>query len=79
VTQPCAGKKWGCLGAYFATLSYSAGNVQEAEKLLIGYLNFILKQLQKDITRTEYALRISETADIDAPVENLNNQGYIHH
>jgi LPS O-antigen subunit length determinant protein (WzzB/FepE family) len=34
-----------------------------------------LKQLQEDIARTEYALRISETAGIDAPVENLNNQG----
>ncbi len=34
-----------------------------------------LKQLQEDITRTEYALRISETAGIETPVENLNNQG----
>jgi LPS O-antigen subunit length determinant protein (WzzB/FepE family) len=92
-----------------ATLSYSADNAQEAEKSLIGYLDFIrnkeeaaknklladkvanqinvlslnyqilaeatLKQLQEDITRIEYALRISETAGIDAPVENLNNQG----
>jgi LPS O-antigen subunit length determinant protein (WzzB/FepE family) len=92
-----------------ATLSYSADNAQEAEKLLTKYLNFIqskeeaaknkvladkvtsqinvltlnyqilqkatLQQLQEDITRTEYALRISETAGIDAPVENLNNQG----
>jgi LPS O-antigen subunit length determinant protein (WzzB/FepE family) len=91
------------------TLSYSAGNPQDAEKLLTDYLNFIqtkevaaknklladkvtnqinvltlnyqileaatLKQLQEDIARTEYALRISETAGIDAPVENLNNQG----
>ncbi len=91
------------------TLSYSADNPQEAEKLLTDYLNFILakeqaaknklladkvnnqinvltlnyqilekatlKKLQEDITRTEYALRISETAGIDTPVENLNNQG----
>lgn len=34
-----------------------------------------LKQLQEDITRIEYALRISQSAGIDAPVENLNNQG----
>ncbi|MGB3222742.1 MAG: hypothetical protein WBB23_08055, partial [Desulforhopalus sp.] len=34
-----------------------------------------LKQLQEEIARTEYALRISETAGIEAPVENLNNQG----
>jgi LPS O-antigen subunit length determinant protein (WzzB/FepE family) len=92
-----------------ATLSYSADNAQEAEKLLIDYLNFIQtkedaaknklladkvinqidvltfnhqileaethKQLQEEIARTEYALRISQTAGIDAPVENLNNQG----
>jgi LPS O-antigen subunit length determinant protein (WzzB/FepE family) len=92
-----------------ATLSYSADNAQEAEKLLTEYLNFIrnkeeaaknelladkvtnqinvltlnyqileestLKQLQEDIIRIEYALRISETAGIYAPIENLNNQG----
>jgi LPS O-antigen subunit length determinant protein (WzzB/FepE family) len=91
------------------TLSYSAKNAQEAEKLLTDYLNFIqtkeesaknklltdivtnqidvltfshqiletetLKQLQEEIARTEYALRISETAGIEAPVENLKNQG----
>ena len=91
------------------TLSYSSGNAQEAEKLLIDYLNFIqtkeeaaknklladkvtnqidvitfnyqilgeatLKQLQEEIARTEYALRISQTAGIEAPVENLKNQG----
>jgi LPS O-antigen subunit length determinant protein (WzzB/FepE family) len=91
------------------TLSYSADNAQEAEKLLTDYLNFIetkeeaaknklladivtnqidiitfnlqiletetLKQLQEEIARTEYALRISETAGIEAPVENLKNQG----
>jgi LPS O-antigen subunit length determinant protein (WzzB/FepE family) len=33
-----------------------------------------LKRLQEDITRTEYALRISRTAGIEAPVENLNNE-----
>jgi LPS O-antigen subunit length determinant protein (WzzB/FepE family) len=45
-------------------------------------LNFIyqakqaetLKRLQEDIARTEYALRISKAADVEAPVENLNNQ-----
>jgi LPS O-antigen subunit length determinant protein (WzzB/FepE family) len=91
------------------TLSYSAGNAQEAAELLTDYLNFIqtqedaaknklladkvtnqidalifnyqilgeatLKQLQEDIVRTEYALRISKTAGIEAPVESLNNQG----
>ena len=39
--------------------------VQEAETL---------KRLQEDITRTEFALRISRTAGIEVPVENLNNQ-----
>ena len=33
-----------------------------------------LKRLQEEIVRTEYALRISQTAGIDAPVENLNHQ-----
>jgi LPS O-antigen subunit length determinant protein (WzzB/FepE family) len=33
-----------------------------------------LKRLQEDIARTEYALRISQTAGIDAPVESLNHQ-----
>lgn len=33
-----------------------------------------LKRLQEDIARTEFALRISRTAGIEAPVENLNNQ-----
>ncbi|GAB6192078.1 LPS O-antigen chain length determinant protein WzzB [Desulfocastanea catecholica] len=45
-------------------------------------LNFIyqvkkaetLKRLQEDIARTEYALRISKAAQVEAPVENLNNQ-----
>ena len=32
------------------------------------------KTLQDDIIRTQYALRISRTAGIEAPVENLNNQ-----
>jgi len=32
------------------------------------------KRLQDDIIRTEYALRISKTAGIEAPVANLNNQ-----
>ncbi|MBV5317457.1 MAG: hypothetical protein JZU50_06580, partial [Desulfobulbaceae bacterium] len=39
--------------------------VQEAETL---------KRLQEDITRTEFALRISKTAGIETPIENLNNQ-----
>jgi LPS O-antigen subunit length determinant protein (WzzB/FepE family) len=33
-----------------------------------------LKRLQEDIERTEYALRISETADIEGPIANLNNK-----
>ena len=44
------------------TITYK---VQEAETL---------KRLQEDITRTEFALRISRTAGIEVPVENLNNQ-----
>lgn len=44
------------------TLSY---RVQEAETL---------KRLQEDIRRTEFALRISRTAGIEVPVQNLNNQ-----
>ncbi len=44
------------------TLAYQ---VQEAETL---------KRLQEDITRTEFALRISRTAGIEGPVENLKNQ-----
>ncbi len=34
-----------------------------------------LKQLQDDILRTEYSLRITQAAGIDAPVQNLQNQG----
>ena len=33
-----------------------------------------LKQLQDDILRTEYSLRISQAAVIETPVENLQNQ-----
>jgi LPS O-antigen subunit length determinant protein (WzzB/FepE family) len=33
-----------------------------------------LKRLREEIIRTQYALRISRTAGIEAPVENLNNQ-----
>lgn len=33
-----------------------------------------LKRLQEEIARTEFALRISKTAGVEAPVENLNNQ-----
>ena len=33
-----------------------------------------LKQLQDDILRTEYSLRISQAAGIETPVENLQNQ-----
>lgn len=33
-----------------------------------------LKRLQEDITRTEFALRVSKAAGVEAPVENLNNQ-----
>jgi len=33
-----------------------------------------LKRLQEDIERTEYALRISQTAGIEGPVANLNNK-----
>ncbi len=33
-----------------------------------------LRRLQDDIIRTQYALRISRTAGIETPVENLNNQ-----
>ncbi len=92
----------------FTTLSFSADNGKEAEKLLNEYLHFILnkelvaknrvldreiasktnmfdlvfqvkkkealKRLQEDIARTEYALRISQTAGIETPI-NLNNNG----
>jgi LPS O-antigen subunit length determinant protein (WzzB/FepE family) len=91
-----------------ATLSFSAGNAQEAGKLLNEYLNFIinkevvaknkvlngkvanktnmfnlifqvrkaetLKRLQEDIERTEYALRISQSAGIETPIANINNR-----
>jgi LPS O-antigen subunit length determinant protein (WzzB/FepE family) len=33
-----------------------------------------IKRLQEDIERTEYALRISETAGIEGPIANLNNK-----
>ncbi|WP_448871377.1 LPS O-antigen chain length determinant protein WzzB [Desulfobulbus propionicus] len=33
-----------------------------------------LKRLNEEITRTEFALRISKTAGVETPVENLNNQ-----
>jgi LPS O-antigen subunit length determinant protein (WzzB/FepE family) len=33
-----------------------------------------LKRLQEDIERTEYALRISQTAGIEGPIANLNNK-----
>jgi LPS O-antigen subunit length determinant protein (WzzB/FepE family) len=32
-----------------------------------------LKRLQEEIERTEFALRISQTAGIEAPITNLNN------
>lgn len=34
-----------------------------------------LKQLQDDILRTEYSLRISQAAGVETPVQNLQNQG----
>ena len=34
-----------------------------------------LKQLQDDILRTEYSLRIAQAAGIEAPVQNLQSQG----
>lgn len=34
-----------------------------------------LKRLQDDILRTEYGLRITQAAGIDAPVQNLQDQG----
>lgn len=34
-----------------------------------------LKQLQDDILRTEYSLRITKAAGIEAPVQNLQDQG----
>lgn len=34
-----------------------------------------LKQLQDDVLRTEYSLRIAQTAGIEAPVQNLQSQG----
>ncbi|MGY3886180.1 LPS O-antigen chain length determinant protein WzzB [Aeromonas aquatica] len=34
-----------------------------------------LKQLQDDILRTEYSLRITQAAGIEAPVQNLQSQG----
>jgi len=35
-----------------------------------------LKRLQEDISRTEFAVRISKTAGVEAPVQNLNNQTF---
>jgi len=35
-----------------------------------------LKRLQEDITRTEFALRVSKAAGVENPVQNLNHQTY---
>jgi LPS O-antigen subunit length determinant protein (WzzB/FepE family) len=70
--------------AFIQTKEVAAKNRVLAEKIVYQTktLNFIyqvkkaetLKRLQEDIARTEYALRISKAADIETPVENLNNQ-----
>ncbi len=70
--------------AFIQTKEVAAKNRLLTEKIAnqTNTLNFIyqvkkaetLKRLQEDIARTEYALRISKAADIEAPVENLNNQ-----
>jgi len=70
--------------SFIQTKEVTAKNKRLAGKIAsqINSLNFIyqvkkadaLKRLQMDIARTEYALRISKAADIETPVENLNNQ-----